>query len=65
MQQLLELANFFISAGWSQQEVKIDQQILVLDENNCPALSRLASIYSQQNNSLANVYVSKYRQACQ
>jgi len=62
--QLLYLANFFITAGWTNQEVKMDQAILNLDQNNCIALSRLTTIYAQENNQLANVYEGKYRQNC-
>lgn len=62
--QLYYLANFFINAGWINQEVKIDQAILQLDRSNCIVLARLTAIYSRENNELASKYGTKYQDKC-
>jgi hypothetical protein len=63
--QLMYLANIFIEAGWEEQEIKIDEALLTKDENFCPALSRLATIYARTNNPSAGIYAWKYQQHCQ
>jgi hypothetical protein len=55
---LMYLANLFINVGWTNQEVKIDKQIVEKDPTNCQALSRLATI-------MPTIYLTQLHMYCQ
>ncbi len=63
-ESLKRLANFFIHAGWENQQKSIFQKILLVNPSSCPVLLRLANLFYLENQDVSNAYTQRYKQVC-
>jgi len=64
LQQLINLAYFFNTAGFNSEEELMYQSILQIDEYNCLALRNLTLLYENENNPAAASYIARARTFC-
>jgi hypothetical protein len=61
---LLRLAIFSSKVGWMNLGEKSLKKLLLLDPNNCNALSGLISILQAKNDITANIYLTRWSSFC-
>jgi hypothetical protein len=61
---LNHLLVFYENIGWTNEIKTVDQKLLALDPNSCFALSNLATLMTNENDSGYIVYASRYQSMC-
>jgi hypothetical protein len=57
-------SNFFRCVGWYHQMMEMDLAYLQFDPKNCTALRHISVVMTQENNPVANKYLSEFNRFC-
>lgn len=65
LKSLIKLANFYNTAGLTEQEIGNYKDLLKINPTHCLALQNLTILLSEKNDPEAQVYTSRFQQSCQ
>lgn len=65
MKSLIQLAHFFQNTNFTDQEIRIYQEILDLNPTFCPALYGLALKLQEKKNPSSSIFLGKFQAHCQ